>query len=246
MWSSGEIEDWMGHRQRFSGNDPKMYGMNDVLAAMSGEVIGDLIFLGVTIVAATFGGIYAWKRQKAESARVQKSLKELGYVIGHASEGNRKSITRVWAPFRKPMPLYIQVANGDPIQVIAGRLGVKDIKTGYPEFDDKFVVRSNKPDLANAFLTKDIKEKFMSFDRISFLTGSNDSLWCSDFPKEAGIEPKARLFWMVKTNGTISDEEARPYLEWGQSLAAQLERFIEASKCSFSPEDFQTARFEGR
>lgn len=236
----------MGHWQKFSRNVPKIYGMTENMLGMSGEAIADLIFLAVTIIGATAAGIYAWKNQISETARIQKSLKELGYVIGHATEGKHKTITRMWAPFKKPMPLYIQVANDDPIQVFAGRLGVQDIKTGHQEFDDKFVVRSNKPDLAREFLTMDIREKFMSFECISFLTGSNHSLWCADFPKEAGIEPKVRMFWMAKTRGRISDEEARPYLEWGQSLAAQLESFIEASHSGFTEEDLQTAQFEGR
>ncbi len=210
-----------------------------------GEAWFDLIFVAITIVLATVGGVYAYVSFGRRNVRNLKSLQEKGYVVQHAYQKDRGYVTRVWAPFKEPKPLYVNISNRDPVEVMAGRMGIKDIKIGCVDFDRSFVIRSNRPAQAKALLVPELQKRFMAFDDIAFVTGSNESLGCAEFPDESTDVARLRKYWMVVTKGELNEEAARPYLVLGQEVARQVELLCIQQPLTNMDELF-TATFEGR
>jgi hypothetical protein len=205
----------------------------------------DLIFVVVAVVLAVAGGLYAYRVSKRQNKSHLKSLRERGYVMQYAHEKNRGTVTRIWAPFSQAIPLYVQFSNRDLVQVLVGRLGIKDMKTGNGEFDRAFVVRGNMPEQVRALLTPDVQTRLLKSGDIAFLTGSNESLLCAEFPNETKEESKLRQFWMVVTQGKLSEEEAKPFLEFGRELASKVELLCKHLPVS-TVADIKTQTFEGR
>lgn len=212
---------------------------------MTGEAIFDLVFVVVTVVVATAAGIYAHKNSKKNNEVKLRQLNERGYVITHAHQERRGYVTVIWQPFPQPVPMYLQVCNGDTVQVFAGRLGIKDYKIGNDEFDRKFVVRSNRPDDLEKILTPEIQREFMGFDKITFLTGANENLWCATFPGETKEESKQRRFWKIVASGKLTDEEAEPYLELGLKMSRIIMDYCK-TRPAMNPEELVVGGFEGR
>lgn len=210
-----------------------------------GEAWVEIGFVLFVVVAGVAGGIYAYRNAGRDNKKHLGSLKEKGYVIHHVREKGKGSVTRIWAPFAEAMPLYVNVSNRDLLQVYAGRLGIKDIKTGNGEFDRAFIVRSNRPEQVKSLLTPNLQTRLLKFGDIAFLTGSNESLMCVDFPKETEDERKLRQYWMIITQGELPEEQAKPLLEFGRELAAQVEKLCKDQPAS-SVKELSSAPFEGR
>ncbi len=210
-----------------------------------GETWVEIACVLFVVVAAGVGGAYAYRASRGNGKKHLASLKERGYVIHVAHEKNTGPVTRIWAPFKEAVPLYVHVSNRDLVQVLAGRLGIKDIKTGNGEFDRAFVVRSNRPDQVKALLSPTMQTRLLKFGDIAFLTGSNESLICVDIPHETADERKLRQYWMIVTQGELSEEEAQPLLEFGRELAGCVEDLCRKQPAS-SVKELSSAPFEGR
>ena len=210
-----------------------------------GEAWSDIVFVGIVIVAAVLGGVYAYRAAAKSNKRDLKELKKKGYVVQHSREKGRGPITRIWAPFKEAVPLYVHVSNRDLVQVFAGRLGIKDMKIGNIEFDRAFVIRSNHPEQVKALLSPSVQTRLLKHGDIAFITGSNESLGCADFPNENAEQRKLRQYWMVITQGQLEEEEAQPLLEFGRELAGRVEELCEDLPTS-SVKEISSAPFEGR
>ena len=219
--------------------------MDSPLPESGGEAWFVLIFVAITIVLATVGGVYAYVSFGRSNACNLKSLQEKGYVVQHAYQKDRGYVTRVWAPFKEPKPLYVNISNRDPVEVMAGRMGIKDIMIGCADFDQSFVIRSNRPVQVKPILTPELQKRFMAFDDIAFVTGSNESLVFAEFPDESTDEARLRKYWRVLTKGELNEEAARPNLVLGQEVARQVELLCIQQSAANMDELF-TATFEGR
>lgn len=203
----------------------------------------DLIFAAIMLVSIVTVVILLWGKGKAAFESSKRQLQETGYVITHAYERHRGPVTWVWGRYREAVPFYLHFSNRDPIAAAAGRLGIADLSLGQPKFDAAFIARSNKPDWAREFMTKELCEKLEKFESIQFLTSSIGHVLTPDYwPEQQNRE--LRDVWMLRVDGRLESPAIDPYVELARSLSAALEEFCVGK--TFEPKDRNTAMFEGR
>lgn len=211
---------------------------------LSGNFL-NILYLIFSIVLVIFAALYAHENAKKDFAKALESLNKRGYVHSYWVEPKRGHLTCIWAQFEKPIPYYLHISNRDIIQVLAGQMGIKDMKLGDEEFDKHFFVRTNNQELTKSLITIELQKQFLTFEEITFLTGSIDSLLNADYWPEQKEDRDLRKFWMVRTAGRISEEEGVKYLEFGKLLAGRItEACNQFGECP--REELLTKTFEGR
>jgi hypothetical protein len=236
----------------YSGSPPQPHhGLTDlgeslsaILMSLTGEEIFDLVFLLLFIILVPSAGIYAHRRAKQSFAEAEASLRERGYAKTQAYQKNRGHVTWIWSLFPEPVPLYLRVSNRDPIELMAARIGIKDIKTGDRVFDAAFVVHSNDPERAVQLLDANLRQTFLQYDDIDFLTGAMDNLLSPDFWPKQKQDRNLRTLWMVRVDGELDDTQCEPYLTLGRLLAARI--LQQSKKGVYTPADYRIGRWEGR
>jgi len=202
-----------------------------------------LMLVVVMVASIVVIVILFWGKGKAAFEAGMRQLQEKGYVITYAYQRYRGPVTWVWGRYREPIPFYLQFSNRDSIAILAGNLGIADIAVGEPVFDAGFIVRSNKPDWAREFLTKERCGKLVRFEGIQFLTGSISNVLSSDYwPEDQHRE--LRDIWMLRADGKLEEPAIAPYIELACELSSSLERFCLGRPCD--PHDRNSAMFEGR
>lgn len=201
-----------------------------------------LIFVVVLLLAIAVAVTFAWGRGQQAFESSQRQLREKGYVVTHAYQGHRGPVTCVWGRYRAPVPFYLHFSNRDPIATAVGRLGVADMAIGRPDFDSAFYVRSNKPEWARQFLTKELCEKLVKFESLQFLTASLGTALTPDYWPEQR-DRNLRDLWMLRTDGKLESPALDGYVELALGLSTTLEAFCQGR--SFDSEDCATGAFEG-
>jgi hypothetical protein len=196
----------------------------------------------VTVVPAA--ALLAHRCAKRDVALAMSDLAGRGHFRALAQQKHRGPVTCLWAPFPASVPDYLSVSNRDPIEVVAARLGIKDIKTGNETFDRAFVVRSKQPALVGELLNAELRAAFRRHADVEFLTGAIDNLLGDDDFPDVRTDRNLRTLWMVRIGGNRDDAQCMTYLALGQGLAAQVQAVTDAG--SFDPHDHRIARWEGR
>ena len=215
---------------------------------MSTSLLIEIALLVLTLILAGYGGIYAYKRAKKQEAEDFKMLARKGYVVTYTRQEDAGPVTLIWGKCSQPTSFYIKVCNRNALELMAAQSGIKNIKVGFPDFDNRFVVRGNDENLLKKFLTKAIMNRFLKFKQITFLTGSFDSTLIGDAWSQQKANRKIRHFWLMRISGKIEGEEIERYLSFSQQLAESIETInkdlpqFESGTRSL----FETGRFEGR
>lgn len=201
-----------------------------------------LIFLGVMVLAVIIAVVYCVITGRGFWEKIQQQLQTRGYAISHARQRHRGPVTWVWGRYSTPVPFYLHVSNRDPVSTMAGQWGIKDIKVGHPAFDADFVVRSNQPEWAKAFLTPELCDRLVPFESLQFITSSIGNLLTPDY--WPGVrERDLRDLWMLRTDGKIEEPDVGVYVDLAQELSTSLKDFCRRK--THSIEDCRSEAFEG-
>jgi len=184
------------------------------------------------------------KSTKKRIDQARESLTNNGYVVEDSYFRPIGAMTRVWGKLQAPTSFYIQLSTLDPVQTIAGNLGIADIKIGDPHFDSKYVIRSNFEEGARNLLSNDVKNFLLSFKELRFRTGSIDSLLGADYFPEIKLDRNIRSIWMIETAGKQTEVEIVKLLELGQQLSNLVKKFAKTGAADKG--EFYTGFFEGR
>jgi hypothetical protein len=203
----------------------------------------DLIFAGVLLVAIIAIVVGLWGKGRAAFREAQRQLRERGHVVQLASQRYRGPVTLIWGRYAAPTPFYLQVSNRDPIASAAGRLGLADLATGDPAFDDAFIVRSNHPDWALELLTPAWRARLMPCESVQFLTSSIGNLFNPDYWPDLKRRSQ-RDIWMLRVDGRLAPPEIDPYVALARELATAVERFAAARPHDAA--DLEAPALEGR
>jgi len=185
--------------------------------------VADLVLLIVLVLAVIVAVVYCLRTSRALAERVDREMRTRGYVISHAVQRHSGSVTWVYGRYSEPMPFYLRLSNRDRIESVAGQLGIADLKVGHPEFDAAFVVRTNQPDWARAFLTPALCSRLATFESLEFIVSSMSQLLTPDYwPAERSRD--LRTLWMLRTDGHLDEAAVRPYVDLARELSASVER----------------------
>ena len=201
------------------------------------EVFFILVGLGLI---AYFVPKLARAMKEADQA-AKKSLAQVGYVVGQVYVKPVGNLTRIWGRYAAPIPFYFQVSNLDLISVMAGELGIADIKIGDPIFDKNYVVRSNDEKLAQLVLSSELRIQLQKYELVRFRSGSLDTLLGADYFPEIKNDRDFRNIWMLECRQpslNLQDD-----VKFAQRLAAELEQ---KSRGWAQERNLKTSFFEGR
>jgi hypothetical protein len=203
----------------------------------------ELVFLVLTVLILIFAipRLARAMKQRVEEARV--SLATCGYVIEPIRHKPIGDMTRLWAKFDTPTSFYLQLSNLDPIQNLAGVVGIADLRVGHPEFDSAFVVRSSHPDQARAILDDHMCSLLLTRGLLRFRTGSIDSLLGADYFPENRHTRDLREYWMLEVEGKPEVVDSDALLALGRRLASAV---ASAPNILTEPRSLRTDFFEGR
>lgn len=203
----------------------------------------DLWFAVVMVVGVVAAVALTWGKGKAAFEASLRQLEERGYAVTHAVQENRGAVTWVWGRYPEPVPFYFHISNRDPLASMAGLFGVADLEVGHPRFDGDFTVRSNRPEWAREFLTKERCDRLVRLEGIQFLTASLDNTLTPDYwPTQK--DRRRRDLWMLRVDGKIEGDALEPYVALARELASDLHAFCAGRDAD--PKDLRTAGFEGR
>jgi len=148
-------------------------------------------FLERTFVTRTFGYLNVFPKRDL--------WKEIGiefngiFRISHAS-GNELEILRLNIPYKnweiklsesdtRPLKFEIDfksetnfeliIGFEDSIEKILKRLGKKEVELGYEEFDKKYLIKSNDPEMTKRFMTLDIANEIIKHNIYSLAYTTN-------------------------------------------------------------------------
>ena len=179
-----------------------------------------LTLAGLTVLAAAAALLLRMHRATmALAAAQEREVETRGYAVGRARQPDRGAVTLVWGRFDAPQPLYLRVSSRDPLAAAAGNLGLADLRVGHGAFDASFVVRTNHPDLARAFLTAARCDRLLAHGRIEFVVSSPQNLLSAEWYAKA-TRRDLREVWMVRADGNAEGAELEALVALGQSLAA--------------------------
>ena len=162
----------------------------------------------------------------ALAAAQEREVETRGYAVGRARQPDRGAVTLVWGRFDRPQPLYLRVSSRDPLAAAAGSLGFADMRVGHGAFDASFVVRTNHPDLARAFLTAERCDLLLAHGRVELVVSSPQNLLSAEWYAKA-TRRDLREVWMVRADGNAEGAELEALVALGQSLAAKYRDFCE-------------------
>jgi hypothetical protein len=203
----------------------------------------ELIFVAVLIIVIAVIVVALWGSDEKSFRESLKQLQDNGYAVKYAQERNRGTVTIIWGRYAEPIPFYVQVSNRDKISVLVGLVGIADIPVGQADFDEQFVVRSNKPAWAQLFMTQKRCADFLLLTGVQFLTTSINNVFPPAYwPAEKNRS--LRDLWMLRVDGKIEPPELARYVTFAQSMAAETLAFC-ADK-SRQPQDCVSPSLEGR
>jgi hypothetical protein len=205
--------------------------------------LGLFLFLAVGVLIF-FIAYSVHKSSKKAFLLAKDSIESKGYCVGEVYMKPFGTSTRIWGVFPSPVSVYIQFSNLDPVQSIAGELGIADIKVGDLVFDRAFVVRSNEPKRAHEILDENIRKKLLSMRRVRYRTGSVISLLGVDY---SGIaqDDDLRYLWSIEVPGTNESHDIPSLLQFVQSINQRVLKLSEQINDP-SKERLKVAFFEGR
>ncbi len=208
------------------------------------EVWYDLIFLILLVTVTPLAGWFAYTRAKRDFENAKNSLEDQGYVVEQRYRQDRGPITCIWGRFTNAIPLYLNVTDLDTVEVLAGRIGINDLKIGDAKFDRRFVIRSNQHELCTQLLQADIREQLCQFESVQFLTCSLDSQIGADYWPKQKHGRDQREFWMLKVPGKLETSTAANYAQFVQGFAQKIFDACQDQKADLA--DYITTRYEGR
>lgn len=197
--------------------------------------------LGVLVMVIAIPPLARAMRRRVEAA--EASLASCGYVIESSRYKPIGDMTRLWAKFETPTPLYLQVFNLDPVGNLAGLAGIADLRLGVPDFDNAFVVRASHPAEARLVLDEDTRRLLLKQGTLRFRTGSIDSLLGADYFPEEKSNRDLRQYWMLEVKGRPEDVNAEALLALGRHMAAKV---AAVSGALVEPDKLRTRFLEGR
>jgi hypothetical protein len=200
-----------------------------------------LIALTVIVLVIMLPRLARSMRQRVELAR--QSLATRGYAVEASYRKPIGDLTRVWGKFQAPTAFYFQITNLDPGENLAGKLGIGDIRLGYEDFDDAFVLRSSHPDQARAMLDEDLRRVLLARQTLRFRTGSINSLLGADYFPENRDTRDLREYWMLEFVGKPETVDEQALVALGQRLAQAI---VSAPGIVGDAGSLRTGFFEGR
>ncbi len=176
-----------------------------------------ILGLGALVMVVVLPRLARAMRKRVEDA--QASLATRGYAVESSSLKPVGQMTRLWAKLERPTALYLQVSNLDPVQNLAGQVGIADMRVGDRDFDASFVVRSSHPELARRVLDSDTRRFLLERGTLRFRTGSIDSLLGADYFPEQRESRDLRDLWMIEVTGKPAEVDENALFALGRRLA---------------------------
>jgi len=125
-------------------------------------------------------------------------------ILDTYSESSGKSsttYTRMRAPYRNKDGFNFKIYNSGFFSDIGKKFGMQDIEIGYPDFDEKFIIKGNDEDkLKELFESEKIREFIQLQDKIHLEIKEDEGFCGSEIPEGVNL-----LYF--KTIGVIKDTE---------------------------------------
>ncbi|MCB0335443.1 MAG: hypothetical protein KDD62_04035 [Bdellovibrionales bacterium] len=187
----------------------------------------------IALPSVLLSGIFAWVLIQARNRRgefFQQELEKKGVVVHEltSADGNLSPFTRFWGHFDRPIPLFLTISNQHTMSRLSNVLGFGNLQVHDPEFDQEFLVRTNRKDFARRLLTPAIRKSFLNAPPSTFVTGSVESLLDSSYWPEDKVLRRWRNLWLFECPGHIKGTvEAQAILD--------LAKLINRSACDNIP-----------
>ena len=140
-----------------------------------------------------------WKAKKIVSKYENWTI-----TLDTYSESSGKSsttYTRIRAPYRNKDGFNFKIYKSGLFSDIGKKFGMQDIEIGYPDFDEKFIIKGNNEDkLKELFASEKIREIIEFQDKIHLEIKEDEGIFGSKMPEEVNL-----LYF--KTIGVIKDTE---------------------------------------
>jgi hypothetical protein len=190
---------------------------------MSSSITVWVLILGGLAVLAGAGVLLVrlHRATLALAASQERDVATHGHAVGRAVQHDRGAVTLVWGRFEAPLPFYLRVSSRDPLAAAAGSLGFADLRVGHGAFDGSFVVRTNRPAWARAFLTSERCELLLTKGRIEFVVSSPQNLLSAEWYASLARRD-LREIWMIRADGNVEGEALDALVAFGRSLAAEF------------------------
>ena len=134
--------------------------------------------LGIFFICAGFI-IRNMKKQKELQRKGWNDLQGEGFAVQKNWLGNqfgRRPIARIWAKFKYPTPLLIEVSNETMAVDLLNSTGM-DTKIGDERFDQEFLICTNKEKELKELLSEEVKQQFYQLGKVTFMTGSERTIF---------------------------------------------------------------------
>lgn len=120
--------------------------------------------------------------------------------------------TRMRAPVAAAAQLTLSIQRKGLLAKMGSALGLQDIPTGDAEFDESFVVKSNNEDLAQAWLTAEVREALMATNFYDFKLQKGELK-----AERTGIEEDpATLEAAARATGALAARGQQLHAWWGR------------------------------
>ncbi len=205
----------------------------------------ELVLVGLAVVLIVIAVRRLARAMKIRADQARSSLAERGYVIEATRIKGVGNLTRIWGKLENPTPFYLHITNLDPVEALAGSLGIGDLKIGYPDFDSVFVIRSSHPDEARRLLDDGTRRLLLARKKLRFRTGSIDSLFGADYFPEIRDTRDLRDYWSLEVGGNPGEVDTDALLALGRRLAAGVNA-ASGLITNADPSKLKTGFFEGR
>jgi len=207
------------------------------------NILSDIISFLVILLVYFFGSRKRGKIKDSEAevlAEVRALLKDevsfssmqnrdfhIKYFFNRRGQkGIRGQITAIWGQFKFPVDLHLMVSPGGIWGIILRLFGIRGVEIGDPDFDEKFFIKSNKPEFVPLIFPVEIRTEMASWPQfLYFATGSKKIL----FPGDKSLkkpDDEFRNLWCLKAYGHIQDpKEIKNLAEKAIVLADSIEKY---------------------
>jgi hypothetical protein len=110
--------------------------------------------------------------------------------------------------FKSQIDFELIIGFEDSIEKLLKRLGKKEVELGYKEFDDKYLVKSNDPEMTKSLLTLDIMNSLLEHNVYSLAYTTNCKKKISNLISVISrtIDDKATIESLIKLHLKIIDK----------------------------------------
>lgn len=186
----------------------------------------------IAVAAFVAAGLYAWRLRRGDFPRKLRQLEERGYVMEkRVQRQNDRKVTLIWGRLPCAVNLRFQIVESKLLDQSKRFAEADAVKLGHPEFDERFSVLMDLPQLAPAILDEPTRKTLLGLEEVNFTTGSIASLLEDDsFPEVEGGERGVLQLWAMHLDREkVSNADAQPVVELGKSLAQKVAEVAKAN-----------------